>query len=602
MMGDVMPSKRRALERDVRKYDKDLKSKSYDIYCRVLQIFLQSYPEEVRFKVLGLVRSKNFLELLSWADSYGGALHSTAAEAYAASQLVALIKKYPFPAASLKPLAFEKAIGKFLLAEKRCRRYNLKFRGANLYATFHLGSDLDRLKRRIAYVLGESPELSAIYDRGLISVYGECNFGPGASIGVHGRSTNLARKLLSEKWTCTPSALPYAVAAMTHDHHIYELLLSRPGGYVDMDPLRLRDAIVARTQLVRNNKIVTVPKTTLVDRTIAVEPLLNGYLQKGTDNYMRRLLKRVGTDLSDQGRNQHLARLGSLPNSKDPFVTIDLSLASDSISSALVRALLPPDWYHFLDAIRSPTYTLPGSPLDRRYEKFVSMGNGFCFPLETLIFASVCSLYSKPADFSVYGDDIVVRQSVAGKVVKTLWALGFRHNPDKTFLEGQFRESCGADWFAGRDIRPLTLDYEFDSLNSLIKFHNMSLSKPLWGLFFSEVREYIRELVPLEIRLQRPYKGSVYGAFEVPLDMFQSSNFSCWDRDIQAWSWYEIVLKGVPDRDVSKSERYPTLLTMAAVRGSLSSMPFAKRRITSQSIRRMSYAGSTSSWIPPEYR
>lgn len=596
-----MSSRRRALERDVRKYDRDLAKRSFGIYQRMLEIYLRNYPEEVRDKVLGLVRAKDFETLLSWADSYGGALHPTAATAFAASQLVALIKKYPFPAPSLKPKAFERAIGKFLLAEARCRRYNLKFRGNSLYSTFHLGSDLDRLKRWIAYVLGESPELSAIYDGGLISVYGECNFGPGASIGVHGRSTNLARKLLSEKWTCTPSALPYAVAAMTHDHHIYELLLRRRDGFVDMDPLRLRDAIVAKTQLVHFNKIVTVPKTTLVDRTIAVEPLLNGYLQKGIDNYMRRLLKRVGVDLSDQSRNQLLAKAGSHSGQNDPFVTIDLSLASDSVSSGLVRALLPPDWYHFLDAIRSPAFKLPGSDLAVRYEKFVSMGNGFCFPLETLIFASVCSLYSKPADFSVYGDDIVVRQSVAGRVIKTLWALGFRHNPDKTFLQGDFRESCGADWFAGVEIRPLTLDYEFDSLNSLIKFHNMSLSKPFWSLFFAEVREFIRDLVPLELRLQRPYKGVVYGAFEVPLDMFQASPFSSWDRDIQAWGWYELVLKGVPDRGVSRHDGFPTVLAMAAVRGSLSSLPFAQRRMTSQSVRHVSYAGSTSSWIPPEF-
>ena len=592
-----MSSKRRALERNVRKYDRDLASRSFEIYQRVVEIFVQAYPTLVSNKVLGLLRARDFEGLLGWADSYGGAVHATAAEAYAASQLVALIKKYPFPAPDLKPKAFDRAIGKFLLAEKRCRRYNFKFRGVK-YSKVHLGHILDRMRRRIEYVLGPLPELSSIYDRGLISVYGECNFGPGASIGVHGRSTNLARKLMSETWTCTPSALPYAVAAMSHDQHLFEFLLGDGVGPVCMDPLELRNAILERVRLVHFNKIVTVPKTTLVDRTIAVEPLLNGYLQKGVDVFMRQLLKRVGIDLSHQERNQRLAKLGSTePN--DPFVTIDLSLASDSVSSAVVRELLPPDWYHFLDAIRSPAYVLPGSDKSIRYEKFVSMGNGFCFPLETLLFASVCSLYSKPVDYSVYGDDIVVRQSVAKSVISTLWALGFRHNPDKTFLEGPFRESCGADWFAGRDIRPLTLDYELDSLSSIIKFHNMSLKKPFWSSFFSEVREYLREVVPSELRFCRPYQGDVFGAFEVPLDMFQSSPFSHWDRDIQAWAWYEIELRGVPDREVTRHDRYPTVLTMAAVRGSLSSMPFAKRRLTSQSVRRKSYAGTSSNWLPP---
>jgi len=593
-----MSSKSRALERNVRKYDKNLASQSFSTYQRVVEIFVQAYPSEVSNKVLGLLRAKDFEGLLSWADSFmGDAVHVTAAEAYAANQLVALIKKYPFPAPDLKSKAFDRAIGKFLLAEKRCRRYNLKFRGVG-YSRVHLGHILDRMRRRIEYVLGVSPDLSSIYDRGLISVYGECNFGPGASIGVHGRSTNLARKLLAETWTCTPTALPYAVAAMSHDDHIYELLLKDGDRPVCMDSSLLQNAIEKRVRLVHYNKIVTVPKTTLVDRTIAVEPLLNGYLQKGVDVFMRQLLKRVGVDLSRQERNQRLAKLGTIEQN-DPFVTIDLSLASDSVSSAVVRELLPPDWYHFLDAIRSPGYMLPGSDSVVRYEKFVSMGNGFCFPLETLLFASVCALYSKPVDYSVYGDDIVVRQSVAQKVIKTLWCLGFRHNPDKTFLSGPFRESCGADWFAGRDIRPLTLDYELDSLSSIIKFHNMSLKKPLWGSFFSEVREYLREMVPLELRFCRPFEGDVFGAFEVPLDMFQSSPFSHWNRDIQAWGWYEIALKGVPDREASRHDRYPTVLTMAAVRGSLASMPFAKRRLTSQSVRRRSYAGAVSNWLPP---
>jgi len=589
-----MSSNRRALERNVRKYDIDLKRSAFEKYSKVLEIFVQAYPEGVRDKVLGLLRAKDFEALISWVDSYGGALHSTAAEAYAASQLSALIKKYPFPAPHLAPKARERGLEKFRQAEERCRRYNLKFRGL-LKTPVRPGDILNRMSKMISWVLGESPDLPRIMD--------ECGFGPGASVGVHGRSTNLARKLLAEKWTCTPSALPYAVAALQKDFHIWELILRREDSKpFCLDPDEFQKEVLRRVQLVHYNKIVTVPKTTMVDRTIAIEPLLNGYLQKGVDVFMRRRLKRVGIDLSDQSRNQSLAKIGSIPGLNDPFVTIDLSLASDSISCALVRKLLPPDWYHFLDAIRSPAYKLVGSENISRYEKFVSMGNGFCFPLETLIFASVCSLYSQPAEFSVYGDDIVVRQSVAQKVIKTLWFIGFRHNPAKTFLSGPFRESCGADWFAGRDVRPLALDEAFDSLSAIIKFHNLSLSKPFWGSFFESVREYLFEAVPFELRFTRPYKGNVYGAFEVPLDKFQSSAFAKWDRDIQAWSWKEIGLKGIPDKDISRHGRYEAVLMMAAVRGSPSSMPFAKRRVTSQSVRRESRAGAVSNWLPPVSR
>lgn len=585
-----MPSKSRSIERDVRHFDKLMKRKSFETYAGMMQVFVSAYPEQVANKVMGSLRARDFEGLLRWADSYGGALHSTALEAFKANQLVALIKKYPFPAPDLKPKAYSRAIEKFRAAEERCARYNLKFLNLKSRSRFRISEDiLHRMNRWITYVIGDEPDLKAIYAK--------CDFGPGASIGVHGNTTNLARKLMSEEWTCTPAALPFAVEAMWTNQHIAEFILGNTNGYVCLDALEFRKKLEERVRRVHYNKIVTVPKTTLVDRTIAVEPLLNGYLQKGTDEFLRRRLKRVGIDLSDQGKNQRLARLGST-ESHDPFITIDLSSASDSISKELVKELVSPEWYRFLDAIRSPAYKFDDSETSIRYHKFVSMGNGFCFPLETLIFASVCRLYCGPTDFSVYGDDIIVRQSVAHKVIKTLWAIGFRHNLDKTFLMGPFRESCGADWFAGRDIRPLTLDYELDSLNSLIKFHNMSKSKPLWGQFFDLVREYLIGLVPMKVRLQRPYPGEVYGAFEVELDIFQSCPFSSWNREIQAWSWYELRLSTLPDRLVERHGRYPTVLVMAAVRGSPSHAPFAKRRTTSQSVRRKSYAGAVSNWLP----
>jgi len=388
------------------------------------------------------------------------------------------------------------------------------------------------------------------------------------------------------------------VAALSQDQHIFELLLSKMKPVVSLDPDLLRNEIIRKVRMVHYNKIVTVPKTALVDRTIAIEPLLNGYLQSGVDVFMRRRLRRVGIDLTDQSRNQRLAMLGSYDHS-DPYITIDLSSASDLISKNLVRALLPPAWYAFLDAIRSPAYQLDDG-VAKRYHKFVSMGNGFCFPLETLIFASVCQLYSKTStDFTVYGDDIIVRQSISAKVLKTLWQIGFRHNPEKTFLKGPFRESCGADWFAGRDVRPLTLDYEINSLNSVIKFFNLSMGKPSWASKFRSVREYLWNLIPSEYRLCRPYSGVVFGAFEVFMDEFQASPFSRWDPLAQAWKWWELDLVGVRDNGFRKDERYYTALMMAAVRGSPSRLPFARRRKTSLSVRQKSYAGASSNWLPP---
>lgn len=589
-----MYSKKSMLNRSVRKLNLKLGKDSWLIYQGFMAKVLEDYPIEIANKVNGLIRAKDFVKLLEWADSFSktsAAEHRGLAFTRASSQLTALIKKYPFPAVGLKETARSTAWNKFLSAEQRCRRYNLKFQRLEK-GRWDTQNDIhQRISAYIAYVIGFTPDHDAM------SEY--CGFGPGASIGVHGNSTNLGRKLLSESWTCTPSALPYAISALARDGHILELLLKGNDRYTCLDTAKYREVLRSRVRLVQHNKIVFVPKATLVDRTIAVEPLLNGYLQKGVDVFMRRRLKRVGIDLSDQSRNQRLARLGSNPLENDPFVTIDLSSASDSLSTEMLRRVLPYDWFVYLNNLRAKNYTLDDK-IYYPYHKFVSMGNGFCFPLETLIFASVCQLYSKPDDFSVYGDDIIVRQSVAHKVLQTLKKLGFRHNSEKTFLEGPFRESCGADWFEGQDVRPLTLDSPLDSLQEIIKFFNLSQRKDFWSCRFHQVREYLMELVPLELRFCRPYRGNEFGAFEVPLDKFQSSPFSRWDRYTQCWKWLELDETGRSDKDLmSHKERYFTVLTMAALRGSPSRMPFSKRRETSQTVRVKAYAGATSTWLPP---
>lgn len=586
-----MPSKSRLAVRDVREYDAKIKGNSHTMYESILLSFVEDHLPSLTQDVSSFLELRDFEGLIRFADSFGMQLHYTARETFLASQFVALIKKYPFPDPKLKPKAKAKAMDKFYAAERLCKRYNLKFRTPVSRGSIRVNREAEQMRRWIRRVIGQKPNLP--------SIYAKCAFGPGASIGV-GYATNLGRKLLSEKWSITPSALPYALAALRTDQHFFELLQLVEGRPVCLDPEEFERSFRAKLELVHYNKVVTVPKTSLVDRTIAVEPLLNGYLQKGVDVYLRLCLKRVGIDLTDQRRNQFLAYQGSLLDDPDPFCTIDLSSASDTISVGAARLLLPDEWYHFLDAIRSPAFKFESrEPI--RYSKFVSMGNGFCFPLETLIFASVCALYSEPKDFAVYGDDIVCRQSVAKKVLKTLWSFGFRHNPDKTFLEGPFRESCGADWYAGLNVRPLTLDYELDKLSNIIKFFNLSRTlNSNVSCAFDSIRNWIISRVPHKMRFERPYEGSVQGAFTVELDRFQSSPWARWDRDVQAWSWLELIDVGAGDTALSSRRAFNTALMMAALRGSLSAKPFALRRKTRQSVRRMTYAGANSTWLPPQ--
>lgn len=210
--------------------------------------------------------------------------------------------------------------------------------------------------------------------------------------------------------------------------------------------------------VVRGNRWASVPKDGRTNRAIAIEPTLNSFVQLGLGNAMRKRLNRRGLLLNNsQEIHRRLACKGSID---DSISTIDLSNASDTVAYALVKAVLPDEWFHLLNSSRSPHTQLPcGSWV--RLEKFSSMGNGYTFELETTIFAAICMAVAeglgvplKPGiNFSVFGDDIIVPATIASQVIAALKYSGFKLNHEKTFTSGPFRESCGGDFFNGVSVR-----------------------------------------------------------------------------------------------------------------------------------------------------
>ena len=150
-------------------------------------------------------------------------------------------------------------------------------------------------------------------------------------------------------------------------------------------------------------------------------------------------------------RHMRLARLASA--GRLSCATIDLSNASDTVAYQLVKLVLPPDWFELLISLRAPFTDMDGKRV--RLEKFSSMGNGFTFALETLLFWTLCDTVSngEAQVLRVFGDDIIVDTAHAKACVKALEFFGFTPNAKKTFLEGPFRESCGGDYFNGVSVR-----------------------------------------------------------------------------------------------------------------------------------------------------
>jgi hypothetical protein len=93
-----------------------------------------------------------------------------------------------------------------------------------------------------------------------------------------------------------------------------------------------------------------VPKNWKTFRTIACEP--DGALpfQLAFDTFAKRRLRARGINLSDQSRNQLLAKEGSINGS---LATIDLSSASDTVAFNTVALLFPTEWFDVLNAFRS---------------------------------------------------------------------------------------------------------------------------------------------------------------------------------------------------------------------------------------------------------
>jgi len=216
-------------------------------------------------------------------------------------------------------------------------------------------------------------------------------------------------------------------------------------------------------------KVVLVPKTLKTPRVIAIEPTAMQYMQQGLLEAIR-----VGLDkdpilskfvsLGDQTPNQRMAAGGSL---NGELATLDLSEASDRVSNQLVRELTArhPWLSRALDVTRSRKADVRGKTI--RLAKFASMGSATCFPIETLVFltcvfAGIEKALNRPLrrrdldDYAdsvrVYGDDIIVPNTMTSFVIESLETYGFKVNRRKSFWTGNFRESCGKEYFAGEDV------------------------------------------------------------------------------------------------------------------------------------------------------
>jgi len=313
--------------------------------------------------------------------------------------------------------------------------------------------------------------------------------GLGSGMCVGSSGTSYYSKLFHGPLTCDKEVLK----------RIYNISLQ-------LDP-DWRDAEFKRSMgfglidVVKGSKISTVPKNREIARTICTEPTINMLYQKGVDAQLRVMMRKFfSIDLDNQAdANRLLAAEGSRSQN---FGTIDLKSASDTISLSFIR------WFFsrygdsaFLKALelyRCERTELPNGDYVKLH-MISSMGNGFTFSLQSLIFASIVAatyrvckiklLYNRhspiasdiyygkdsvvkrtkkhvgmkpkfnhehkviPGNFGVFGDDIICTTKSYSTVCYALESAGFIVNHEKSFVSGPFRESCGFDAYLGINIR-----------------------------------------------------------------------------------------------------------------------------------------------------
>lgn len=275
-----------------------------------------------------------------------------------------------------------------------------------------------------------------------------------------------------------------------------------------------REAVIARSDkmtYIDHDEVSFVPKNYKTHRAICIGAGLNMHFQLHAASVIRRRLKRWGVDLR------------SVPDSHKQIVgdgcrdgtlsTIDLAMASDTVSLELVRAVLPDDWFTLLNQLRSKKTKMDGKVYT--LEKFSAMGNGFTFELESIVFMAICyatqQLSGTKAFFSVFGDDIIVSSHIADSLVKNLSSVGFSTNDDKTFINGPFRESCGSDFFGKTDVRPIYLKEFSNDLEGIYQLANRirdiatrTLNNEYCSSIFYDCWTYVLSWIPDNLRFFGP--------------------------------------------------------------------------------------------------
>lgn len=275
-----------------------------------------------------------------------------------------------------------------------------------------------------------------------------CTFGKNSTVGVKA-SEAYPDQRLNRPLSGSEQHIHWFITNVLQGDEILQRCLYHTFKKDPMDPLGGRYTQCATLRL------SDVPKSYKANRGVMPHTEIGNFFTSGLGFYIVEQLESYGIRLRYL-QKEHRKWAKAFSKSRT-HVTADLSAASDSFTSNLVNALVPREWYNVLKHGRIKHYDSHGCKA-KYMQTFMTMGIGYTFPLQTLLFYSLlkaCSnLLNVDGVVSVFGDDLIYPKKIDKCVRFVLTNLGFVLNLDKTFKRDHFRESCGGDYFKGIAVRP----------------------------------------------------------------------------------------------------------------------------------------------------
>lgn len=276
----------------------------------------------------------------------------------------------------------------------------------------------------------------------------------------------------------------------------------------------------SRVSIQNHSRFDFVAKTEKTVRFMACENEYNMLAQKCVGDCIRTALLAAGVDLNDQRVNQSLSRWASIMRNQG---TVDLSNSSDNQSLWLHKELLPSSLLNWVLATRTPETSVDGK-FCYRLQKTATMGNGFIFELQSLIYAGLAYAVTwltpggRESDISVYGDDIIVSTPVVEPLLQLFEWLGMEPNWEKSFWgDTPFRESCGSHWYDGWDVTPFYVKEPLSNKRALYRAVNgLRYWEQRTGLRLDRAIRYLVDLIPRKERYVVPDTWSITSGLHFP--------------------------------------------------------------------------------------